>query len=144
MKKIAFSQSYHLPPHQPLIPIDLYPDFYFREDLRKSFARSNTISSANADSKEGGEEWKEKAKEKPVAAPAAAAPDEASSSNALMGMQHNWLATEESMRASSQSGMRLASTTRRSTSPWKSWVKSTRKCPAASMPTWRTLSVSWL
>jgi len=31
-----------------------------REDLRKSFARSNTISSASADTKEGGEEWKEK------------------------------------------------------------------------------------
>ena len=42
------------------------------------------------------EALEEKAKETPVAAPAAAAPDEASSSNALMGMQHNWLAMEES------------------------------------------------
>ena len=42
------------------ISLKSIPDIYFREDLRKSFARSNTISSASADTKEGGEEWKEK------------------------------------------------------------------------------------
>ena len=55
MKRLHFHN-----PTTTFIPIDLYPDVYFREDLRKSFARSNTISSASADKKEEGEEWKEK------------------------------------------------------------------------------------